>query len=95
MAEGKCWSCGALLEQHEYGRETVCLKCGKPTHVCKNCRNYAPGRPHDCIETSAEPVKEKERANYCEFFEPTCDVEGRGGGDPDEQRKAAEALFKF
>ncbi|PLY16922.1 MAG: hypothetical protein C0631_02115 [Sedimenticola sp.] len=95
MLGGKCWSCGAELANHDYGRESNCLSCNKPTRSCKNCRWYAPGRTNDCLEPVAEPVKEKERANYCEFFEPTEDVQDRAGNSVDDALKAAEALFKL
>lgn len=95
MLGGKCWSCGAKLESHEYGRETNCLSCSKPTRVCRNCRWYAPGRTNDCLEPVAEPIKEKDRPNYCEFFEPTDEPAESSAGTQDDHLKAAEALFKF
>ena len=92
---GRCWHCGADLAGSDFGRETNCSGCGKPTRVCRNCRWYAPSRPNQCEEPVAEPVQEKERANYCEFFEATRDTGGTGGGDADALREAAEELFKF
>ena len=93
---GKCWNCGIALGPQDYGRETNCVGCGKPTRVCRNCRWYAPGRSNECVEPMAERVLEKERANYCEFFEPTTETGGLDGGSSDEKlRKAAEDLFKF
>ncbi len=44
---GKCWHCGAGLTKADYGRETSCLACNKPTRVCRNCRHFAPGRLFD------------------------------------------------
>jgi hypothetical protein len=46
----------------------LCTSCGKDLRVCKNCRFYLPGASNDCRETSAEPVKDKERANFCDWF---------------------------
>ncbi|MEJ2386200.1 MAG: hypothetical protein P8Y27_02445 [Chromatiaceae bacterium] len=45
--KGICWQCGHGLTPADYGRETVCPACGKETHVCRNCRHFAPGRPND------------------------------------------------
>ncbi|WP_428606548.1 hypothetical protein [Sedimenticola sp.] len=91
---GKCWQCGTELSLSEYGRETVCLKCGKPTRVCRNCRWYDPSRTNQCQEPLAEKVQDKTRANYCDFFEPAADLQtGTGSGDGD-LRQAAEELFK-
>jgi hypothetical protein len=39
---------------------------------------------------------DKQRANYCDYFEPTVDVGGTGGADAAaDLKKAAEDLFKF
>jgi hypothetical protein len=93
---GKCWNCGTGLGAHDYGRENGCLKCGKPTRVCRNCRWYAPGRPNACEEPVAESVMEKERANFCSFFEPAAEPGQEGEQEsPDGLRQAAEDLFKF
>ena len=92
---GKCWNCAAELGPQDYGRETNCMGCGKPTRVCRNCRWYAPGRVNECVEPMAERVLDKTRANYCEFFEPTTETGGAEGVSADEElRKAAEDLFK-
>jgi hypothetical protein len=92
---GKCWHCGAPLGGSDYGRENSCLACGKPTRVCRNCRWYAPARPNQCEEPMAERVMDKERANFCGYFEPTAEVAASGKGDAEvDLRKAAEDLFK-
>lgn len=90
---GNCWHCGAKLGKHDYGRETNCSGCGKPTRVCRNCRWYDPGRASQCQEPVAEEVLDKTRANYCEYFEPTARTGGARGA-PDALRRAAEDLFK-
>jgi len=92
---GRCWHCGANLGAHDYGRETGCAGCNKPTRVCRNCRWFDTSRASACQETRAEPVLEKERANFCEFFEPTTPTSA-GSVTPEEAlRQAAEALFKI
>ena len=47
---GHCWNCGQGLTKLDYGRESTCLNCDKPTHCCRNCRHFAPGRPNECME---------------------------------------------
>lgn len=91
---GRCWQCSSELSVHEYGRETVCLKCGKPTRVCRNCRWYDPTFTNQCREPQAEKVQDKTHANYCDFFEPTADLKGAGVDAGGDHRKAAEDLFK-
>ena len=94
--KGKCWHCGADLLDVDYAREGNCPSCGKPTHVCRNCRWYAPGKPNQCAEPVAEPVVEKLRANFCGYFEPTRAVSPNATANADDSlRKAAEDLFKF
>ncbi len=94
-AIGQCWQCGAELHKHDFGRETNCLSCGKPTRVCLNCRWYDTASSDQCREPSAEPVLDKSRANYCEFFEPAERKEGEGAPNSnDTLRQAAEDLFK-
>lgn len=91
---GHCWHCGAGLTVADYGRENLCLACGKPTRCCRNCRNYQPGRPHDCLEPVAEPVGAKDRANFCEFFEPGANTSQEGkDATADDLRRVAEGLF--
>ena len=92
---GNCWHCGKALMAIDFGRETNCPGCSKPTRVCRNCRHFAPGRPNDCVEPLAEPILEKERANFCELFEPTERPAESGTRAPAEDLlKAAENLFK-
>jgi hypothetical protein len=93
---GRCWQCGTDLKAEDFGRETNCLVCGKPTRVCRNCCWYAPGRGDDCAEPAADRVMEKERANYCEFFQPTLEPRSsQPSANVQELLKAAEDLFKF
>jgi hypothetical protein len=91
---GSCWHCGVDLQAQDYGRETQCLKCGKPTRVCRNCRWFDTGRANQCQEPMAEKVMDKQRANFCEFFEPTMRSAESEAGALDALRRAAEDLFK-
>lgn len=91
---GRCWHCGAELTVSDYGRETACLACGKPTRVCRNCCWYDPARTNQCKEPQAERVMAKERANYCEFFAATAELESEENTPRQDLRQAAEDLFK-
>ncbi len=92
---GRCWHCGADLTRADYGRETNCLGCGKPTRCCRNCRFFQRGRPNDCVEPMAESVSNKERANFCGFFDPWATPTGAAAVAPDAAlRQAADDLFK-
>jgi hypothetical protein len=75
------------------GFRDECDKCRYDLHVCKNCEFYDPKVYNECRETSADVVKEKERANFCDYFSPNQS----GSVENDRAAKlkaAAEALFK-
>ncbi|MEN8168253.1 MAG: hypothetical protein ABFR65_12370 [Pseudomonadota bacterium] len=95
QVSGSCWNCGQGLGEDGYHRESTCPGCRKYTHVCKNCRFYASGRPNSCLEPIADEVMDKERANFCGYFEPTSpEVSNSGQPSQDDLFKAAEDLFK-
>jgi hypothetical protein len=64
-----CHFCGTKLdEQVEVFRASTCASCGRDLKICYNCRFYSRGSHNDCLETSAEPVRNKDRANFCDYF---------------------------
>jgi hypothetical protein len=93
--KGHCWQCGADLTRLDLGRESDCPTCHKPTHCCRNCRHYAPGRANECMEPNVERVIDKTRSNFCELFEATLKpLPASASGDADAQRQAADSLFR-
>ena len=73
------------------GFREECEQCSADLHVCKNCRFYDESAYNECRESSADVVREKERANYCDYFEP-----GEGSyksSNKDDLLAQAEALF--
>lgn len=91
--KGTCWNCGAALTALDYGRGDTCSKCGRDTKTCKGCEFYDTTANNSCREPQADPVLEKERSNFCDYFRPGS---GKGGGTAsrDSMRAAAEALFR-
>jgi hypothetical protein len=90
----KCFHCGADLKfTDRIGLREECSECREDVHVCKNCRFYDPSAYNECREPSAEVVREKDRANHCEYFQPGSGEGGRGPTKND-LLSAAEALFK-
>lgn len=95
-----CYHCKVLLPE-EIGRTTLCGSCGKEVRVCYNCRFYAPGLQWDCRERIDEPVREKDRANFCGFFSPgenrKTGTEGSGttglGSGPGRENAAKNAFL--
>jgi hypothetical protein len=88
-----CYFCGTEYTERIY-RNTVCPECGKDLKICLNCKFYEPGAHWDCRETVPEPVREKDRANFCDYFVYTL---RRGGGSSvkkqEESRKRFDSLF--
>ena len=65
-------------------------------HSCVNCKFYSPGSHYDCHETIDELVKDKERANFCDYFSVAQIDAGAGNQGPsksDQARAAFAALF--
>ncbi len=52
------------------GRKETCPKCDADLHTCQNCRHYNPNAHNECNETQAEWVRDKDRANFCDYFDP-------------------------
>lgn len=67
-----CWKCGASLAALSLPlrRLDECPQCRAELHVCKLCVDYAPQLAKHCREPTAEEVRDKERANFCDHFKP-------------------------
>ncbi|HVY22701.1 MAG TPA: hypothetical protein VG962_05040 [Steroidobacteraceae bacterium] len=65
-----CWKCGASLAQLSLPllRLDVCKQCGAELHVCRQCVFYDVTVAKHCRETIAEEVRDKQRANFCDYF---------------------------
>jgi hypothetical protein len=75
-------------------RRDLCPECGIELHVCKMCIHFDASVTRQCREDGAEDVQEKERANFCEWFEPSesaFDIDKKS--EADKAREALEALF--
>jgi len=88
-----CWKCGADLKDvpQPLGRRAECLVCGAELHVCRQCRHYAPGKAKQCRELAAEEVRDKTRANFCEWFQAGAGAPAASG--PAAGRASLDALF--
>jgi hypothetical protein len=92
--EGACIVCGTLLTvKNPVGRNEECPKCGAEVRSCRQCASYDTSRGNDCREPQIEPVRNKEKANFCELYRFKTDGPS-STKTRDELRAAAEALFK-
>lgn len=64
-----CFHCKKPVDIARPGRGDACPHCGSDLKVCRNCAFHDRDSYNECRETSAERVKDKEKANFCEFFE--------------------------
>jgi hypothetical protein len=65
-----CWQCGAEWPfSRPPGRSETCEKCGADLKVCLNCASYDKTVAYECRDRRADEIADKDRANFCEFFE--------------------------
>jgi hypothetical protein len=67
-----CWKCGADLAMvpQPLARLAECPACRAELHACRLCRHYNPRIEGQCDEDQAEEVRDKTRANFCDYFKP-------------------------
>ena len=91
-----CWYCGSpVTEPEPIGRSYRCAVCGKDIRSCKSCRFCLSGAKGDCSETRAEPVSDKERANFCDWFSLDPKYRSETAGQQKELGKATAAKAAF
>jgi hypothetical protein len=91
-----CWKCGASLADLSLPlrRLDECKSCSAELHVCKLCEFYSIAVAKHCREPIAEEVKDKERANFCDYFKPRPGAHSNAAQDAAAKAKAdLEALF--
>ena len=97
MPQRLCHACGARgVPDDPVPRESTCSQCGADLRCCRNCRHLDARYNNECRETQAEPVLDKARRNFCEFFQYS---EAPFVGAPPTDRAAdarakLDALFK-
>ena len=66
-----CHHCGRELQlfSAKVERTAGCPYCHSDLKVCLNCRLHDPGANNQCREPQAEWQTDKDKANFCEFFE--------------------------
>lgn len=91
-----CWRCGASLSELPlpFGRLYECPSCSADVHVCLMCEFYDPTVAKRCREPVADEVKDKERANFCDYLVPKPDAYSAPDSSQAEAAKAQlDALF--
>ena len=92
----QCYRCGTSLAALSLplGRLDECPQCSVQLHVCRMCRFYDPAVTKQCREDDAEEVREKTRANFCDYFKPSADAHDPTFVTADTKAKSElDALF--
>lgn len=91
-----CWKCGASLAAlpKPLSRLAECPKCRAYLHVCRMCQFYDPRLTAKCREERAEEVRDKEHANFCDWFRARPDAhQPPAAGKTQAARSQLDALF--
>jgi hypothetical protein len=92
----RCHRCGSEQGAVErVGRRDTCLSCGADLHCCHNCEFYDPSFYNQCRESQAERQVDKDRSNFCDYFQcaraTRVEKVSTGAG---EAHAALDALFR-
>jgi len=74
-------------------RNTLCPSCGKELKTCRNCMHYMPGFANDCREPVSGPVLDKDRSNFCDWFNPAPAAGFGKRKDREKLRQSFNRLF--
>ncbi|MBL7665553.1 MAG: hypothetical protein JNM93_10505 [Bacteriovoracaceae bacterium] len=91
----KCFRCQKELDYkagQKVARNEDCEFCSFDLHSCKMCIFYEKSAYNECRESNAERVTEKEKANFCDYFQIGSNENAQA--KKNELLNAASALFK-
>jgi len=95
-----CWNCGKPTGiTGRVARSDSCESCLADLRCCRGCRHFDPTRRAQCRETVEAPIKDKEKNNFCDFFQMRNVIKGPGGistqtDSKDDRRKGFDDLFE-
>ncbi|MEZ5542350.1 MAG: hypothetical protein R3F42_09920 [Pseudomonadota bacterium] len=90
-----CWRCGGALPDLllPLARHEECPHCRAQLHVCRMCGFFDPVAPQQCREPVAEPVADKQRANFCGYFRLNPRAWNAAPAQDAAARRELDALF--
>lgn len=89
----KCSFCHKEIVAAKIHIRDECPACGRDLHICLNCEFFDANAYRQCRESIGEPVQDKEKANYCDFFRAAKSGAAQGGSENDAIKKLNN-LFK-
>ena len=93
-----CWKCAQLIDlppASRVGSRDTCPRCDRDLHSCRNCNFYDPSKHNQCSEPQAEWVRDKEAANYCDFYRPNPVLSAKSSPPSSDAKKKFDSLFKI
>jgi hypothetical protein len=87
-----CFKCRRPVAVEKISFREECPQCRADLHVCLNCVFYDEGKANKCREPQADYVKERDKANYCEYFSFKDDQAKKSAKE--EAEKLWENIFK-
>lgn len=100
MAGLICWSCGKSTGLEGRVMKTdYCPECQADQRCCRGCRHFDPHAPKQCREPIDKTITNKEKANFCDWFQVRQAVQKGGqiireGNSKDSRKRAFDDLFK-
>lgn len=91
-----CWKCGQSLAEYTLPlrRLEECRACRAQLHVCRMCVEYDRSVAKHCREPTAEEVRDKEHANFCDHLKPKPGAFQAGAtAEADRAKSDLEKLF--
>jgi hypothetical protein len=92
----RCYRCDrdqGVIER--VGRRDTCPACKADLHCCYNCEFYDPSFHNQCRESQAERQVDKERSNFCDYFQFRHRAAGeKPPGGAEKARTALDTLFR-
>jgi hypothetical protein len=90
-----CYNCKTKISlAGQPSRSQTCPQCAAYLRCCRNCRFYDPQAHNQCREPQAEWVKDKEMANFCDYFEAATKTVSEKSARKEEALRKLDALFK-
>ena len=90
-----CWKCGGGLPDLllPLARHEECPHCRVQLHVCRMCEFFDTAAPQQCREPVADLVSDKQRANFCGYFQINPHAFSEPSAHTGESARQLDALF--
>lgn len=96
-----CWNCGRPTGiEHKVARNDSCPHCLADLRCCRGCRHFDPTRRFQCKEKLDRNIVEKEKSNFCDFYQMRTAMKRPGGvstatrDNKSERKDRFDDLFK-